>query len=120
MKKLGFKIKKLRELRNFTQSYMAQALGITQSTYCRYEHDELIIDEEMLQKISIILSISPNAILAFEEEKLFQFVESLGQNHSPVNVQIYETLIDKICEDNRTLRAQLLELVTLIRSQSQT
>lgn len=55
MYQTGNKIKKLRELRNFTQGYMAEKLGISQSNYARLENDEVGISNERLKQIADVL-----------------------------------------------------------------
>lgn len=70
MENVGLKIRKLRELRNYTQEYMAFNLNITQTAYCKLEKDENRISIERLKKISDVLDIEPLQLLTFDE-KLF-------------------------------------------------
>lgn len=76
--KIGHKIRKLRELKNYTQAYMAMILNITQSTYCRYENEELSFSDAMLDKVATALEMSKAAILAFDESKIFEYIESIA------------------------------------------
>lgn len=111
--RIGYKIKKLRELRNFTQSYMATALQITQSTYCRYENNELDVSEKMLTELSNILTISPQAIVNFEEEKLFEYIEMMTKfNHYHTNkeIELYEALIHSLKNENKHLQDAIQSL----------
>ena len=48
---LGNNIKKIRELHNLTQEYMAGRLGISQAAYSKIENNELKMNQEKLQKI---------------------------------------------------------------------
>lgn len=110
---IGSKIKKLRELRNFTQTYLADYLAITQSTYSRYEKDEQHFTAEMLQKLSEILGLSVEAMMKFDEEKLFLYIENVcncEQYQSAKEVRLTEELIDELRKDNAFLRSSLQDL----------
>ena len=43
-KKLGQKIRMVRELKGFSQEYMAHALGLSQRGYSKLERDETKLD----------------------------------------------------------------------------
>lgn len=110
---IGSKIKKLRELRNFTQSYMANTLHVTQSTYCRYENDEIEISMPIIEDIAQILTISKEAILHFEENKLFQYIEMMTQCnkvHSIKEIELYEALIHSLKNENAHLQSWVNDL----------
>ncbi|EAY29435.1 helix-turn-helix domain-containing protein [Microscilla marina] len=70
--KIGEKVKKLRELRNYTQEYMAEQLEMSQQNYSLIENDE---DEDIslkrLKKIAETLEISLNDLLNFEDKQIF-------------------------------------------------
>lgn len=68
---VGQKIKKLRELRNYTQSYMAIELDITQQGYSKIEKEgRLTVDQ--LERIATILKVDSSYILRFNEENLLR------------------------------------------------
>jgi transcriptional regulator with XRE-family HTH domain len=69
---IGYKIKKIREIRNYTQEYMAEQLCISQVSYCRIEKSQTKIDLERFEKIAGILDISPVFLLQFNENDLFK------------------------------------------------
>ncbi|NJO92566.1 MAG: helix-turn-helix transcriptional regulator [Chloroflexia bacterium] len=48
-------IKKIRETKGFSQAYIADKLGVTQSGYCKMEQDALGLPLEKLIKISEVL-----------------------------------------------------------------
>jgi transcriptional regulator with XRE-family HTH domain len=52
------RIKRVRELRQFTQRYMAMRLGIEQCTYSRIEAGTIRPDPERLQRIAEVLEVS--------------------------------------------------------------
>jgi transcriptional regulator with XRE-family HTH domain len=49
------KLKQLRELKNFTQEYMAFEMGISQKAYSDIENSKVKINLEILTKISDIV-----------------------------------------------------------------
>jgi transcriptional regulator with XRE-family HTH domain len=51
------KIRRLRELRNYRQEYMAEQLGISQNAYSRLENGETKLDVERLRKIAEVLEV---------------------------------------------------------------
>jgi transcriptional regulator with XRE-family HTH domain len=77
---IGQKIKKLRELKNFTQSHMATELGITQSAYSKIEQGETEITYAKMSKIAEVLGISPEDIAAFNEQMIFNVMHNQTGN----------------------------------------
>lgn len=67
MENVGQKIKKLRELRNYTQEYMALNLNITQTAYCKIEKEESKLTIIRLNEIAQVLDVEPLQILTFDE-----------------------------------------------------
>jgi len=78
--KVGNKIKKIRELRNFTQDYMAGKLNMSISNYSKIERDEIPITLDRLEEISQVLKVKYNDILSFDEKNVFNFINSPNSN----------------------------------------
>ena len=74
---IGENIRKVHELRNYTQEYMAQQLGISQKTYSKIEHDRTKLDKEQLNSIARILDIDPVKLLTFDEKVLLNKAPTL-------------------------------------------
>jgi len=68
---IGHKIKKLRELRNFTQEHMATKLDMSQSGYSRIESNDVEVNISRLERIGEVLGMRPEEILAFDEKYVF-------------------------------------------------
>jgi transcriptional regulator with XRE-family HTH domain len=68
--KIGEKIKKLREFRNFTQEYVAKMLNMTQAGYSRIERDEVDLNLSRLEQIASLLNVSIDDVLGFDSRKL--------------------------------------------------
>lgn len=67
---IGNNIKTVRELQNFTQDYVAEKLGITQSAYSKIERDEVDITFSKLQKICEVLSVNLSDIINLEAKNI--------------------------------------------------
>jgi transcriptional regulator with XRE-family HTH domain len=111
---LGQKIKKIRELRNFTQQHMAQELGVTQSAYSKMEVGESEITYKKLEHISSILGISVEEIASFNEQMVFNVMHNQTGNGFVVNKGIsdqerllYEDQIQFLKEQNEYLKRML-------------
>ena len=111
---IGQKIKKIRELRNFTQQHMAQELGVTQSAYSKMEVGESDITYKKLEHISSILGISVEEIASFNEQMVFNVMHNQTGNgfvvHKGISDQeraLYEDQIHVLKEQNEYLKRML-------------
>ncbi|WP_190277317.1 helix-turn-helix domain-containing protein [Taibaiella lutea] len=68
---IGDNIRKLRELRNYTQQYMADNLGVSTVQYGKLEHSE-DINTKYLFRVAEILETSVQKILHFDSEIYFE------------------------------------------------
>lgn len=73
---IGKKIKTIREMKNFTQEYMAKELSISQVAYSKIENEESDITIQRLEKIAEVLGIPAPAIMAFDEKAIFNISNS--------------------------------------------
>lgn len=107
MENIGQKIRKLRELRNYTQEYMAINLNITQTAYCKIEKEESRLTLERLKAISEVLELDPIQILTFDE-KIFLF-KAFPKNEVVKNVENKEQMNTRMCqlEDEITMLRRL-------------
>lgn len=58
-------IKSIRELKNYTQEYMALRLGITQAGYSKMERNGSRISFEKLEEIAVIFEMDLKSIINF-------------------------------------------------------
>lgn len=78
---IGQKIKKVRELRNFTQDYVASQIGIGQEAYSKIEANKTNVTIQRLEQIAKALEVSVFGLMSFDDEKiLFNFSENNQQN----------------------------------------
>ena len=68
---LGSKIRKIRDLRGYSQEYVAANLGMTQNSYSKIESDATNITVKRLDEIAKVLGVEVSTILGFDEKQVF-------------------------------------------------
>lgn len=97
------KIKNLRELKNFTQDYVAEKLGITQAAYSKIENGTNKLS------YSKILEVEVDELLAFDSKKYFNSFNNVkGNNNGSVTINVDENDIKKLYEDKILLLEKIL------------
>lgn len=122
---LGTKIKKLRELRNFTQEHMAQKLHMSQSGYSKIERDETEVSYQRLQQIAEVLDVSVEAITAFNEKIVFSQMNNqhatagyiINQNFSEQQSKMYEMIIQQQKDEITHLRKMIETLQDRVKGE---
>lgn len=104
---IGNKIKKFRELRNFTQEFMADQLDMSTTGYGKIERDEVDVPYSRLTKIAEVLKVKVEDIVGFDEKFIFNISgqQNFGYIQPTFNInfpeklqQLYEDKI-KLLED---------------------
>lgn len=115
---IGQKIKKLRELKNFTQSHLASELGITQSAYSKMELGETEVSYSKLAKIAEVFGMSPEEIMTFNEQMIFNVMHNQTGNGFVINKgftenekKLYEDQITHLKEEINYLKKVLDKLL---------
>lgn len=83
---IGLNIKKIRELKNFTQEYMAEQLKMSQRGYSKIENGEVDVSFTRIKEIAKILGLKATEIVGFDE-KFVLF--SITHNQTGVENGIY-------------------------------
>jgi transcriptional regulator with XRE-family HTH domain len=100
-------IKNIRELKNYTQEYIAYQLGITQAGYSKIEKGSTSLSVEKLQQLSVILELPLENIINFESQKYLYQMRTSEKNHVlPAESSIQ--LIKSLYEDKIDLLEALL------------
>lgn len=68
--KIGENIKKLRELKGYTQEDMASKLNISQNGYSKIEREETDVQFSRLVQISQVLDVNLLDLIAFDGQRL--------------------------------------------------
>lgn len=97
---IGNKIRKMRELKDISQEYMAEKLGISQQMYSVLEKDANI-PFSRLEQISEAMSVTVDNIISFDKAPFFNNINnnngSVGMNiHSGIDPKIEKLYEDKI------------------------
>ena len=116
---IGQKIKKLRELKNLTQTHVAEKLGVSQSAYSKMELGESEVTLNRLEKISEVLEMKPEEVIAFNESMVFNVMHNqnggnvfgdINNSISNNERKLYQDQINLLKEDVSYLK-QMLEKV---------
>jgi transcriptional regulator with XRE-family HTH domain len=113
--KLGENIKKLRELKNYTQQYLADELDISLSGYGKIERDQTEITMARLLEIAKILEIDLFSLIHFNGNDVFkngkQSKESKSTEPSSLSFDLQQQLIQKYKEENEYLKELVRQLM---------
>jgi transcriptional regulator with XRE-family HTH domain len=113
---IGQKIKKLRELKNLTQTHVAQKLGVSQSAYSKMELGESEVTFNRLEKISEVLEMKPEEVIAFNESMVFNVMHNqnggnvfgdINNTVSDTERQLYQDQINLLKEEVTYLKKML-------------
>jgi transcriptional regulator with XRE-family HTH domain len=116
--KLGKKIKKLRELKNFTQEHVAEKISMTQSNYSKVENDTVDITFSKLMEISSVLGLSVEDIIGFNESLVFNLRNNRKANGlvinqiSPNEKKVYDEYIGTLKTENAYLKMMIKKLLS--------
>lgn len=111
---IGFKIKRLREQRNYTQAYMSEKLNISQNTYSKIETGGIKLTFDRLTEIAQVLEV-PIEDIVKNESQSFNFHNS--------NIEKFYGYIETVHEDNKELIQTTIgilnEQITHLRNENQ-
>ncbi|MEP6805618.1 helix-turn-helix transcriptional regulator [Flavobacterium sp. FlaQc-47] len=104
------KIKSIRELKNYTQEYMADQLGVTQAGYSKIEKGKTILSYIKLVEIARILEVSVEDVISFDSQRYFNsFNKVRGNNNGSIQINSDNTATLKaLYEDKIKLLEKLL------------
>ena len=114
---IGKKIKTLREIRNLTQSHLAQELGLTQSAYSKIEQGDVELSFSKLETVAKVLGMKPEEIVAFNEGMVFNVTNNQTGNGYVYNAQsehekaLYEEQISQLKAENTYLKSVIDKLL---------
>jgi len=112
---LGNKIRKVRELKGYSQDYMAQKLNISQRAYSKLEREEIKLDWQRINEISKVLEIDPIDLISFDDSLIFNNCNQSGKanniyNNFPEELkEQYEKRIESLISEVAFLRKQILK-----------
>jgi transcriptional regulator with XRE-family HTH domain len=108
------KLKQLRELKNFTQEYVAQQLGLSTRAYSKIETGETQLTINRLNEIATILGVDPIEALGFDHQNIFNNCTqegNIGINH----INLPDKLIEQYEKRIEQLESEVLFLRALVK-----
>jgi transcriptional regulator with XRE-family HTH domain len=108
------KIKNLRELRNFTQDYMAKELGLSTRAYSKIESGETQLTINRLNEIATILNADPMKLLGFEYENIFNNCTQEG-DYNTIGTSTYQ-MNDRLIEQYESRIRHLEDEIVFLRA----
>jgi transcriptional regulator with XRE-family HTH domain len=109
------KLKQLRELKNFTQEYMAQQLGLSTRAYSKIETGETQLTINRLNEIATILGVDPIEALGFDHQNIFNNYGTQEGNIAVSQVLMPEKLIEQYEKRIEQLESEVLFLRVLVK-----
>jgi len=119
-KAIGKNISMYRKIRELKASDVASRLGISESSYTRYERGETEFTIELIQQISEVLQVNPYMLLSVNPSIFIEVGQSNG-NNSPIGIHGYynhQTTNDqqiqamtKVLENMASLTEKLIALL---------
>ena len=89
---IGDKIKKIREIKGFTQEAMADKLGMSVAGFGKLERDEADIPFSRLEQIASVYNMKTEDLVCFDERNVFNNYGTAHDKSFSVN---YQTISDK-------------------------
>lgn len=111
-KSIGSKVRQIRELKGFSQDYIANELGISQRAYSKIERDEVKMDWEKITEISKIFEVDPLDIVQFDDNLVFHNCSNSGK----INNQHNHFLPEKVIEQYEARIKQLEDEVSFLKN----
>jgi transcriptional regulator with XRE-family HTH domain len=112
-KKMGQKVRMVRELKGFSQEYMAHSLGMSQRGYSKLERDESKLDWERITQIAKLFEMEPLDLVSFDDNLVFNNCTQSGKANNIYNqvpdklIAQYEERITHLEADVAFLREEL-------------
>ena len=110
---VGFNIRKVRELKGFSQDYMAEKLKISQASYARIENEHTQITVNRLFELAEILNT--DILDFFDVNRFCSYGNGYIQNLVVENKEIIEKLINSYEERLKEKDEQISLLKSLIK-----
>lgn len=106
----GLRIKKLRELRGYSQVYMAKKLGISQEQYSYLETKQKYIHDEQFKIIAALLDVKEDHLRSFDPQNIIGNTD-IEQSKGYLNIQ------NLIIENHENERKLFLDLIARLKAE---
>lgn len=104
------KIKSIRELKNLTQEYMAEQLGITQAAYSKIETGQTKLTSNKISDIAEIFDMDASDLMAYDMQKYFNSFNNVKGSNNGSTITHDET-IKNLYDEVVVLQKQKINLL---------
>lgn len=117
---IGQNIKNIRELKNYTQQYVAEKLGLSQRTYSNIEKSKDNVSFKIIEQTANVLEVSINKILELNADVILNNSQQTGGQFSQkiinhgITIQELET-IQNLNKELLTQNKMLIELLAQLK-----
>jgi len=121
MNDIGFKIRRAREQKGYSQEFIASQLDITQASYARIESQEIKLSIDRLQKIADVLDMDVLSLLDSSKVTIHNQTNSEGGNGYVENLHIenketIKKLIQTLENKNEHLKKEIEFLRSMVKT----
>lgn len=114
MKGIGEKIRKIRNIRGYSQEYMGTRLKMSQNNYSRIELDQINLTLKTLSEIASVLEVSTEEIMNFSETRLFHAAPR--ESNAVQNAYAPAPLMSMLQEEIIFLREDRKKLLSMLEN----
>ncbi len=114
-KEVAAKVRKLREIKGYSQEYLAQELEMSNRQYQRIEAGDVDLTLTKIEHLSKLLGLTPVQLMGFDDKYVFENCTNTGIgsvtfNHLPESIIAkHETQINLLREEIAFLRNLILK-----------
>ena len=112
-KAIGEKIRQIRELKGYSQEYLADKLGVSQRAYSKIERSEIKVDWEKIKNIATIFEMEPMDLVSFDDNIIFNNCNQSGKLNT-INNYVPDQLIAQYEERIKHLEKEIEFLRDLV------
>jgi transcriptional regulator with XRE-family HTH domain len=113
MANIGENIKRFRDLRKYSQEYMAAQLNINQSSYAKIEKGDTKITVHRLKQIAEVLDVDMSLLLNSSRQTIFNLYDNQTANGRVEN--LHNHLPERLIADYREQIQHLKQEITFLR-----
>lgn len=112
-KETGHKVRQIRELKGYSQEYVANKLGISQRAYSKIETNQTKLDWDRITKLAELFEVDPIDMISFDDNLIFNNCNQSGKFETFVNnmperlIEQYEQRIMSLTDEVVFLRKLL-------------
>lgn len=114
MTKLHENIRKIRELKGYSQENLAHRLEMSQSAYAKYEKENSNITLRRLEQIAKELEVSLTELLSLDKSTVYNFsnnqistVSNIIENLHTENIETLNIFINFLKDENNSLKDRI-------------